>query len=66
MVATEEAFYRALVRGKAQGELTGVRDPRAVARFLSSSLQGLVLMTKAAPGRKTLEDVVNITLSVVH
>jgi TetR/AcrR family transcriptional repressor of nem operon len=65
MAATEGAFYRALLRGKKEGELKGVRDPRAVARFLYSSLQGLVLMAKATQDRKALEDVVKVTLSVV-
>ena len=65
MAAAEGAFYRALLRGKKEGELKGVRDPRAVARFLYSSLQGLVLMAKATQDRKTLEDVVKITLSVL-
>jgi TetR/AcrR family transcriptional regulator, transcriptional repressor for nem operon len=65
MAAVEGAFYRALLRGKKDGELKGVRDPRAVARFLYSSLQGLVLMAKATQDRQMLEDVVNITLSVL-
>jgi TetR/AcrR family transcriptional regulator, transcriptional repressor for nem operon len=65
MTAVEGAFYRALLRGKKDGELKGVRDPRAVARFLYSSLQGLVLMAKATQDRKTLEDVVKVTLSVL-
>jgi TetR/AcrR family transcriptional regulator, transcriptional repressor for nem operon len=65
MAATEELFYRALVQGKKNGELKGVRDPRAVARFLYSSLQGLVLMAKATQDRQTLEDVVKVTLSVL-
>lgn len=65
MAATEEAFYRTLLRGKKEGELEGVRDPRAVARFLYSSLQGLILMAKATQDRKTLEDVVKVTLSVL-
>ena len=65
MAASEEAFYRTLLRGKKEGELKGVRDLRAVARFLYSSLQGLVLMAKATQDRKTLEDVVKVTLSVV-
>lgn len=65
MAAIERALYRALVRGKKDGELKGVRDPRAVARFLYSSLQGLVLMAKAKRDRKTLEDVVRVTLSVL-
>ena len=65
MAAAEGAFYRALLRGKKEGEIKGVRDPRAVARFLFSSLQGLVLMAKATQDRKTLEDIVKVTLSVV-
>ena len=65
MTASEEAFYRALLRGKKEGEFKGVRDPRAVARFLYSSVQGLVLLGKATQDRKTLEDVVKVTLSVL-
>lgn len=65
MAAIEEAFYRALLRGKKEGELKRVREPRAVARFLYNSFQGLVLMSKATQDRKTLEDVVKVTLSVL-
>jgi TetR/AcrR family transcriptional repressor of nem operon len=65
MAAIEDAFYRALLRGKKDGELKEVREPRAVARFLYSSFQGLVLMAKATQDRKTLEDVVKVTLSVL-
>lgn len=65
MDAMENAFYRALVRGKKEGELKGVRDHRAVARFLYCNLQGLVLMAKATQDRKRLEDVVKVTLSVL-
>ena len=65
MAATEEAFYRVLLRGKKQGELKRVRDLRAFARFLYSSLQGLALTAKASRDRKTLEDVVKVTLSVL-
>jgi len=65
MAATEDAFYRTLLRGKKEGELKGVGDPRAVARFLNTNLQGLVLVAKATQDRKTLEDVVKVTLSVL-
>jgi TetR/AcrR family transcriptional repressor of nem operon len=65
MAAAEESFYRVLLRGKKEGELKAVRHPRAVARFLFSSFQGLVLMAKATQDRKTLEDVVKVTLSVL-
>ena len=65
MAAMEDGFYRALLRGKKDGELKGVRDPRAVARFLYSSIQGLSLMAKATQDRRKLEDVVKVTLSVL-
>ena len=65
MAAIEEAFYRALLRGKKDGELKSVREPRAVARFLYNSFQGLVLTAKATRDRKALEDVVKVTLSVL-
>jgi TetR/AcrR family transcriptional repressor of nem operon len=65
MAAAEGALYRALLRGKREGEITGRADLRAVARFLYSSLQGLQLMSKATRDRKTLEDVVRVTLSVL-
>jgi TetR/AcrR family transcriptional repressor of nem operon len=66
MAAVEEAFYRALLRGKKSGEVKEVRDPRAVARFLCCTLQGLMLMAKATPDHKPLADVVKITMSVVE
>ena len=65
MTAVEEAFYRALLRGKKEGELKDLSDPRAVARFLYNSFQGLVLTAKATQDRKALEDVVKVTLSVL-
>jgi len=63
MATMEQAFYRALLRGKQEGEIKG--DPRAVACFFNCMLQGLVLMAKARPDRKTLNDVVRVTLSVL-
>ncbi len=65
MTATEEAFYRALVRGAKEGEIKGVRDPRATARFLYCILQGLVLVAKGRQDRKVLNDVVKVTLSLI-
>ena len=65
MAAAGKMFQRALERGKRQGDFPGLRDPRAVARFLYSSLQGLLLMAKATQDGKLLNDVVKVTLSVL-
>ena len=66
MRSVEDAFYNALMRGKKDGELKDLREPRAIARFLYTNFQGLVLTAKATQDRKTLEDVVKVTLSVLN
>lgn len=66
LAEAEAAFYKVLLRGKKEGELKGIGDPRAIARFLYSSLQGLLLMSKTTQDRKTLEDIVRVTLSVLN
>ncbi len=63
--SAERAFQRALQRGKEQGELPAVRNTHAVARFLYSSLQWLLLLAKATRDRRLLNDVVRVTLSVL-
>jgi TetR/AcrR family transcriptional repressor of nem operon len=59
----EAAFLRTLERARAQGELAATRDVRALARFLTSSAQGLSVMAKAFPERAVLEDVVTVVLA---
>jgi TetR/AcrR family transcriptional repressor of nem operon len=65
MAAVEESLYRTLLRGRKYGEIKNGQDLRAIARFLYSSLQGLQLVAKATRDRKTLEDIVKVTLSAV-
>jgi len=62
----EAAFLRTLERARAAGELTASHDLRALARFLTSSAQGLSVMARAARDRAALEDVVAIVLSVLE
>jgi TetR/AcrR family transcriptional repressor of nem operon len=61
----EAAFHRAVVRAQKAGEIDPARDARALARFLTSSAQGLSVMAKASPDRAALEDIVRVTLEVV-
>jgi TetR/AcrR family transcriptional repressor of nem operon len=62
----EAAFFRAVIRAQQAGELDPRRDARALARFLTSSAQGLSVMAKASPDRAALEDIVKTTLEVVR
>jgi TetR/AcrR family transcriptional repressor of nem operon len=66
LVKLEAAFLRALERARAQGELAAARDVRALARFLTSSAQGLSVMAKAFPERAVLEDVVKVVLAALE
>ena len=61
----EAAFHRAVIRGQQAGEIDPERDARALARFLTSSAQGLSVMAKASPERAPLEDIVKVTMEVM-
>ncbi len=61
----EAAFHAAVTRGQRAGEIAADRDPRALARYLTSSLNGLGVMTKARPDRAALDDVVRVVLSAL-
>ena len=65
LATLEAAFLRALERAHAHGELAATRDLQALARFLTSSAQGLSVMAKARPERAVLEDVVEIILAAL-
>jgi TetR/AcrR family transcriptional repressor of nem operon len=58
----EEGFYDTLLRARDAGELDAGRDLRALARYLTSSLQGLLVIGKIQTDRSALEDVVTVTL----
>jgi TetR/AcrR family transcriptional repressor of nem operon len=66
LVKMEAAFRGALERARAAGELPRTRDVRALARFLTSSAQGLSVMAKAFPERAILEDVVAVVLAALE
>lgn len=61
----EAAFLRALERGRAAGELPPGKDLRALARYLVSAMQGLIVAAKSQPDRRALQDIVDVSLSVL-
>ena len=62
----EKAFYQALTRAQAQGEIRPQHNLHALARFLVSSAHGSAVIAKTAPQKEVLEDIVNVTLSVLN
>ncbi len=61
----EAAFEAAIRRGQAAGEISPERDPKALARYLNTALNGLIVVSKTRPGSADLNDVVEITLKAL-
>jgi TetR/AcrR family transcriptional repressor of nem operon len=65
MARLEAAFEQSLSSAKQQGEISNRRNTKALARFLTSTLQGLRVMSKVRPDRSALRDVVEVTISAL-
>jgi TetR/AcrR family transcriptional repressor of nem operon len=63
---TEDAFERALVRGRAAGEVPANKDPKVLARFLVSTLHGVRVLARAGVDRAVLDDSVRTALEVLR
>jgi TetR/AcrR family transcriptional regulator, transcriptional repressor for nem operon len=63
--ATEALFHNALMLGKSRGEFPARFDARAHARVLANTVNGLRVMAKTSRSRPALQDVVNVTLTLL-
>jgi TetR/AcrR family transcriptional repressor of nem operon len=63
---TEEALEKALVRGRAEGEIAADKDPRALARFLVNTLHGVRVLARAGVDRRVLDDSVQTALEALR
>jgi len=61
----EDTFFTLVQRGQSEGDIAADKDARALARFLTSSLNGLLVLGKANPDRDALADICKTTLSVL-
>ena len=61
----ENAFKKALLTAKEKGELSDKHDVTALARYLTSSLQGLRVISKVNPDPESLRDIAKVALSVL-
>jgi TetR/AcrR family transcriptional repressor of nem operon len=62
----ENAFYHALQRAVAKGELKNTENLHALARYLTCTLQGLRVICKVNPNREILQDITQIALSILN
>lgn len=61
----EGAFYEAVVAGQKLGRINAAKDPRALARTLTSSLNGLMVMGKTNPERAVLQEIADLSLTIL-
>jgi TetR/AcrR family transcriptional repressor of nem operon len=61
----EEGYYRAVLRGQENGEFTREKNARALARYLTSSYNGLQVMTRSGFDRRALREVVQMILQAL-
>lgn len=62
----EAAFAEAIRWGQARGEIPRARNPEALARFLYNGVLGLRVRAKRTPKREALQEIVDLTLSVLE
>ena len=61
----EDTFFKVLARAKRQGELKDDKDPRALARFLTTMMQGTIVMIKAGVSADVVKQTAETALSML-
>ena len=61
----EAGFENAVSRGQAAGDIAATHDSKTLARFLTSSMQGLIVTAKANPDKQKLDDIVRVVLATL-
>jgi TetR/AcrR family transcriptional repressor of nem operon len=63
--ARTKALERRFIRAQKEGELGAHHDPRALAHFFYSTVQGLIVVAKSSGDRQALEQIARVALSVL-
>jgi TetR/AcrR family transcriptional repressor of nem operon len=61
----EDTFFKVLVRAKLQGELKHDKNPRALAGFLTTMMQGTIVMIKAGTPADVVKQTAETALSIL-
>ncbi|HEX9570455.1 MAG TPA: TetR family transcriptional regulator C-terminal domain-containing protein, partial [Rhodospirillales bacterium] len=61
----EDTFRALIERGQKEGGIAKNKDARALARYLTSCLNGLMVVGKANPDPKALADIARISLTAL-
>lgn len=59
----EETFLRLVFRAQSEGDISSDRNPQSLARYLTSTVNGIMVIGKANPDREVLEDIAQVAVS---
>ncbi|AMR34275.1 TetR family transcriptional regulator [Mucilaginibacter sp. PAMC 26640] len=60
----ENAFYAAITKGQANGEIPANKDARALARFTFNTVKGIRVSAKSTNDKAFFDDIINVSMSV--
>ena len=66
LAVMEDTMHQLVLRGQQEGAINPVKNARALARFLTSSINGIFVMGKANPDRTMLNDIAEVALSALR
>ncbi|MFI5162945.1 MAG: TetR/AcrR family transcriptional regulator [Sphingobacteriales bacterium] len=59
----ENAFYKAIEKGQASGEIAANHSARALARFIINNVKGMRVLAKSTADKTVYDDIIKLTLS---
>ena len=65
LTMAEDTFFKVLARAKQQGELKHDKDPRALAHFLTTMMQGTIVMIKSGASADVVKQTAETALSIL-
>ncbi len=65
MAVMEQTMHKLVVRGQSEGDISPAKSARALARFMTSTVNGLMVIGKANPDREALFDIARTALKVL-
>lgn len=63
LATMEETFLKLVKRAQREGSIAPQRDARSLARYLTSTINGIMVIGKANPDRTVLEDIARVAVS---
>jgi TetR/AcrR family transcriptional repressor of nem operon len=64
-VGVEDILCKAIKKGQRNGQISSTLDARAMARFFFATLSGIRVTASSGADRRTLKDIIKVTLSVL-